>query len=277
MPSVLITGASRGIGRAAALRLARAGWDVLAGVRRLEDGQALRREARGERIVPVELDVNSPEHLAALGDVLPERLDGVVNNAGAVVGGPVEALALDDLRRQLDINVVAQVAVTQAVLPRLRAGGGRVVFVSSVSGRVSTPFTGAYNASKFALEALADSLRMELRPWGIDVSLIEPGSIDTDIWRNALETSDATEAAMSEEHRRLYGERVRALRKAIRRTQANLSSPEKVADAIHAALTAERPKARYVVGADARLQLALRAALPTRAFDAAVSRLSGGR
>ncbi|MEA2295304.1 MAG: hypothetical protein QOE86_2943 [Solirubrobacteraceae bacterium] len=273
LPSVLITGAGRGIGRVTALALAEAGWDVIAGVRKEADGAAIARPG----VTPVLLDVTDPEQVAGLGAALPATLDAVVNNAGIVVSGPLETVPLDDLRRQLDVNVVAQMAVTQAVLPRLRASRGRIVFVSSVSGRVSTPFTGPYNASKFAIEALADALRIELRPWSIAVSLVEPGSIDTDLWRGALDVADTTEAALSPEHRALYGERFVGMRKAIRRTQKQTSPPEKVAAAVLKALTDDRPRARYLIGADARVQVALRAALPTRAFDAAVSRLTGGQ
>lgn len=263
MPTVLITGASRGIGLASAKRMEAAGWEVLSGVRRPEDAVVG---------TPVVVDVTD---VGALD--LPARLDAVVNNAGIVVGGPVEALGLDDLRRQLEVNVVGQVAVTQAVLPRLRACGGRIVFMSSVSGRVSAPFMSAYNASKFALEAIADSLRIELRPWRIPVSLIEPGAIDTDIWQGAEGMLDETVAALAPEHRTLYERQVQAMRKTVRRTAKAAIPPEKVADAVHGALTASRPRARYVVGTDARVQLALRGALPTRVFDAAVARLAGGR
>ena len=276
MPSVLVTGAGRGIGRAATLRMAAAGWDVVAGVRDLADGEAVAAQAGG-KVTPVRLDITSADDVAALAGVLPERLDGLVNNAGIVVGGPVEAVALDELRRQLEVNVVAQVAVTQALLPRLRAARGRVVFLSSVSGRVATPFTGVYGASKFALEAIGDALRIELRPWGIGVVLVEPGAIDTAIWQDALVQADETEQAMSPEHRELYAAQVEGIRGTVRRTQKQTSPPVKVADAIHTALTAKRPRARYVVGADARVQLALRGALPTRGFDAAIARLTGGK
>ena len=276
MRTVLVTGASRGIGRATTLRLAAEGWHVLAGVRDAAAGAALAEEARGT-VTPVTLDITAAGDVAALADAIPGRLDALVNNAGIVVGGPVEAVPLDELRRQLEVNVVAQVAVTQALLPRLREARGRVVFLSSVSGRVSTPFTGPYNASKFALEGLADALRVELRPWGIAVSLVEPGAIDTAIWRDALETTDAAEAAMTPGHRTLYRDQIEGLRATVRRTQKQTSPPERVAAAVLEALTATRPRARYLVGADARLQLGLRTALPTRAFDAAIARLTGGR
>ena len=276
MASVLVTGASRGIGRATALRLARHGWQVHAGVRRAEDGASLQAEAPRDAVHPVTLDLRDPEQIAALPQAVGGQLDAVVNNAGIVVGGPVEALALADLREQLDINVVAQVAVTQAVLPMLRASKGRVVFVSSVSGRVSTPFMGAYTASKFAIEALADSLRIELRPWGIPVVLVEPGSIDTDLWRNALDVADETEAKMSAEHRRLYSRQLTGMRKTVAMVQRRTSPVDKVAVAVERGVTASRPRARYLVGSDARAQVAMRGALPTRVLDAVLARVMGG-
>jgi NAD(P)-dependent dehydrogenase (short-subunit alcohol dehydrogenase family) len=249
--------------------MAAAGWDVYAGVRRAGDAPA------GANLTPVVLDITDPGQIAALDGALPERLDAVVNNAGIVVSGPVEALALDDLRRQLDVNVTAQVAVTQAVLPRLRASRGRVVFISSVSGRLASPLTGAYNASKFALEGLADSLRIELRPWGVDVVLVEPGSIDTDLWRLAQDTATEAEQAMQPQHRELYSGHLAGMRKAITRIQKQAAPVEKVTAAIERALTAERPRARYLVGPDARAQVALRAALPTRAMDRAIAKITG--
>jgi NAD(P)-dependent dehydrogenase (short-subunit alcohol dehydrogenase family) len=249
--------------------MAAAGWDVHAGVRRAEDAP------EGDRITPVVVDVTDAEQVAALDAALPGSLDAVVNNAGVVVPGPVEGLALDDLRRQLDVNVTGQVAVTQAVLPRLRRSRGRVLFVSSVSGRVSSPLTGAYNASKFAIEGIADALRMELKPWGIAVVLIEPGSIDTDLWRNAQDTASEAEAAMQPEHRELYADHLAGMRKAIGRIQKQAGPVEKVTAAIEQALTSDRPRPRYLVGADARVQVALRAALPTRALDGAIGKLTG--
>jgi NAD(P)-dependent dehydrogenase (short-subunit alcohol dehydrogenase family) len=271
MPSVLITGAARGIGRATARRLAASGWDVIAGVRGADDAGELERES--PRITPVILDITDEAQVAALDAHLPERLDAVVNNAGIVVGGPVEGVRREDLLRQFDVNVAGQVAVTQAVLPRLRSSHGRVLFISSVSGRVATPLMGPYTASKFALEAMADALRVELRPWGVAVVLIEPGTIDTDIWRQAEQTVDRTEAALSPEQRALYAGHVATFRRAVPKIRRNASRPEKVADAIERALTAERPSARYLVGADARAQVVLQALLPTRLWDAALARL----
>lgn len=265
MPTVLITGAGRGIGKATALRLAGAGWNVYAGMRT--------PAALGDRITPVKLDLTNDDHIASLAS-LPQ-LDAVVNNAGIFVGGPVEALDLDELRHQLEVNVVAQVAVTQAVLPLLRPRRGRVVFVSSVNGRIAAPLTGAYSASKFALTALADSMRLELRPWRIPVSLVEPGAIDTDLWRNADTTIDDTVAALQPRHRELYRRHIAGLTKATKRIQQSTSPVEIVAEAIEKAVTDPRPKVRYVVGSDAHVQEVMRKVLPTRALDFLLARVFG--
>jgi NAD(P)-dependent dehydrogenase (short-subunit alcohol dehydrogenase family) len=266
MPSVLVTGAARGIGRATTLRLAAAGWDVIAGVRRPEDGEAL-VQAQPQRITPVTLDVTNEDQLAALDAALPSALDAVVNNAGVVVGGPIEAVLLAELRRQLEVNVVGQAAVAQAVLPRLRESRGRLVFVSSLSGRVATPMFGPYNASKFALEGMADALRMELAPWGIRVVLVEPAQTDTDLWRLADGDLDDTVASLSSQHRDLYAKHIEGFRKSIPRSQRAAAPVEGVAAAIEKALTVRRPRARYVVGAGARAQAILAHVTPTAILD----------
>lgn len=275
MPTVLLTGASRGIGHASALKLAEGGWDVFAGVRRAEDGESLVAAAPAGRITPLVLDVTDAEQTAALDRALPERVDALVNNAGIVVPGPVEGLKMEELRHQLEVNVVGQVAVTQALLGRLRASRGRIVFVSSIGGRFSSPMMGAYSASKFALEGLADALRMELRPWGVAVALIEPGAIDTDLWRRAPDTARDTENALGPELRELYAGHLSGIKKTIPRMQKQASSAEIVATAVERALTAARPRARYLVGTDARLQAVVGTALPTRASDAVIARFTG--
>jgi NAD(P)-dependent dehydrogenase (short-subunit alcohol dehydrogenase family) len=275
MPAVLLTGASRGIGRATTLRLARAGWTVYATVRSAADGEALVLEAAGAAVHPLQLEVTSDEQVAALDEALPARLDAIVNNAGIVVSGPLETLSAADLREQFDVNVVGAVALTNLVLPRLRASRGRIVFVSSLSGVISTPMTGAYNASKFALEAIADAWRLELRPWGIKVILVEPAMTDTDLWRKAPETLEAEAAEMSAEHRELYAEHLDGMRKTVPRMQKMAKPVDTVAAAIEKALTAARPRARYPVGADVRVQAALSGVTPDRVKDAAFARLTG--
>jgi NAD(P)-dependent dehydrogenase (short-subunit alcohol dehydrogenase family) len=273
MPSVLITGASRGIGHATARMMAARGWDVIAGVR--TDADAARLTHAGGRIRTVVLDITNAEHLAALSDALPDRLDAVVNNAGIVVGGPVEAVGLHDLRHQLEVNVIGQIAVTQAVLPKIRSSRGRIIFVSSLSGRISGPMTGAYSASKFALEALADALRIELRPWRIPVVLVEPAQTDTDMWGTAVDLLEATVATLTDEQARLYRTHIDGQRKSIPKSQKMAAPSDGAASVIEKALTTARPKARYVVGTAPKVMGAVARLMPTPLRDAALASASG--
>ena len=274
MPSVLVTGASRGIGRATALRLAAAGFDVYAATRQASDGASLVAEGQ-PRLTPITLDITKAADIAALDDVLPDTLDGVVNNAGIVVGGPLEVIPLDALREQLEVNVVGQVAVTQAVLPRLRAAKGRVVFVSSVSGLVVTPTMGAYNASKFAIEAIADVFRLELAPWGIRVVSVLPAQTDTDLWRTADEVLETAAGSMDPAQRELYAEHIEGMRRSIPKAQKVAAPVAVVVAAIEKALTTSRPRARYIVGAAPRAQVALAKVMPTPVLDAALRKAAG--
>ena len=259
----LVTGASSGIGEACALRLARGGWRVLAGVRKAGDAPAGTEE--------VLLDVTDDEQVCAAADRADE-LHGLVNNAGIAVAAPLEAIPVDELRRQLDVNVVGQVAVTQALLPALRRARGRVVFVGSVAGRSALPFLGPYAASKHALEAIGDALRVELAPWGIHVSVVEPGSIATPIWTKGAAIADEIQARVPEEKLSLYRDRVEAFRRAAAAAGRRGQSAEKVAEVLEHALTAERPKTRYLVGRDAKLR-AVFERLPDRARDRVYERV----
>ncbi|GAC1381704.1 MAG: SDR family oxidoreductase [Marmoricola sp.] len=272
MPSVLVTGAARGIGRATVLRLANAGWDVYAGVRNPADGEELSRSA--SRITPLVFDIVDAAQVADAARQVP-ALDAVVNNAGIAVLGPLEGVHLADIRRQLEVNVIGQMAVTQAFLPHLRTSRGRLVFTSSLSGRVVTPLSGAYNASKFALEAAADALRMELKPWGVGVSLVEPAQVSTDMWHHANEDTDAAEAGLRPEARDLYRAHFAGFRKTIPLSQKLAAPADNVARSIERALTARRPKARYVVGFGPKVQLALSGASPTPARDALLRKMTG--
>jgi NAD(P)-dependent dehydrogenase (short-subunit alcohol dehydrogenase family) len=278
MKSVLITGAARGIGRATSLRLARAGWQVHAGVRKAADGEALVAElgsgASGE-IVPLTFDVTDDAAVAALPESLPETLDAVVNNAGIVIDGPVESLTSENLRMQFNVNVVGPVAVTRAVLPKIRAGKGRIVFVSSVSGLISTPWTGAYNSSKFALEGMADALRLELRPWGIPVSLVEPANTKTDMWDGAQDMFDAGVKGLTDEERELYDGHLKGVRRTLGMMQKTASPVEGVAGTIEKALTAKRPRARYIVGIPAKIQVVASGLTPRPILDAALAKATG--
>lgn len=275
MRTALVTGASRGIGESITLRLARGGWTVFAGVR--DNASRERLGAADKRIRPVLLDITDDEQVAALGDQLPDRLEALVNNAAVGVLGPVEAVTLGELRRQLEVNVVGQVAITQAALPRLRTAHGRIVFVSSTGGRMVVPMEGAYCASKFAIEAIADALRAELRPWQIEVSLVEPGPTDTGTWRGIQQMIDDMEKGMSPEHRELYSRHTAGLRSVVGRLGPRAMPPDAVARVVERALAGRRPRARYLVGFDAHAMIAMQAVLPTRVGDAVGARVSGLR
>ncbi|MEV6772781.1 SDR family oxidoreductase [Nocardia sp. NPDC051030] len=275
MRSVLVTGAARGIGKAISLRLAQQGWHVYAGVRKLSDGDALVTEA--SNITPVLLDVANPDHIAALDEVLPADLTAVVNNAGIVADGPVELLDLDTLRNQFEVNVFGALAVTQAVLPRLRTTQGRIVFISSLSGRISTPGTGAYNSSKFALEGLVDALRVELRPWKIHTALIEPGPIATDLWFGATDMVDTTTAHLTDAQRDLYSAHLAGLRKMSEFVPKIAAPVATVVTEVEKALTAKHPRARYVPGLPGKIQIFATQLTPTFILDTVFALSSGIR
>jgi NAD(P)-dependent dehydrogenase (short-subunit alcohol dehydrogenase family) len=265
MPSVLVTGASRGIGLAITRNLSDRGWDVYATARSTADIEEL---GRLPRVHPIQLDITDRAAVVGLPRQLPSRLDAVVNNAGIIVQGPVEGTSLDDLARQLDVNVTSQIAVTQAVLPLIREARGRVVFMSSVSGLITLPGTGAYSASKYALESLADALRMELRPWKISVSLIEPGPTRTDMWGDALDDYDRMTSRLSPEHRELYASHLVGNRKLLSRMQKLTGDPKKVVSAVDRALTSRHPKRRYRCDTVSRVQLTVTSVTPTAVNDA---------
>jgi NAD(P)-dependent dehydrogenase (short-subunit alcohol dehydrogenase family) len=274
--SVLVTGSSTGIGRAVALRLDRDGWRVFAGVRREEDAEALRAEG-SDRLVPVILGVTDVAQVAAAAKLIEEQvgetgLDGLVNNAGIAVLSPLETIPLEDFRWQIEVNLTGQVAVTQAMLPLVRLARGRIVFVSSIGGRMALPFGAPYHAAKFGIEAVADCLRQELAPWRIGVAVIEPGSIDTPIWERGEQIADEVASRAPAAQEELYGQTIERFRAAVRRTADRGIAPEKVATAVAHALTARRPRTRYLVGADARGQALARRLLPDRAFDRMVAR-----
>jgi NAD(P)-dependent dehydrogenase (short-subunit alcohol dehydrogenase family) len=274
--SVVITGASTGIGAACALHLDQRGWRVFAGVRKQGDAEALRAQGSA-RLTPISLDVTDTVSIstaasAVAGAVGAAGLAGLVNNAGIVIPGPIECLPLPDLRRQLEINVVGQVAVTQAFLSLIRAGRGRIVNMGSIAGRMATPFTGAYGASKFALEALTDALRLELAPWGISVSIIEPGAVATPIWEKSAKNAEVMLGAVPPETFGLYAEAIEAVKKAAAHAAKNAVSPVDVARAVEHALTAAKPRTRYVIGREAKIRAAMALFVPDRVRDNLVAK-----
>lgn len=279
MRAALVTGASTGIGRATALALDERGWQVFAGVRREEDAESL-RAAASERLAPLMLDVTVPEQIEAARERVAAEtgngLFGLVNNAGIAIPGPLETLPLDRFRRQLEVGLVSYVAMTQAFLPQIRGNAGRVVFLSSIGGRIPFPLNGAYHAAKFGTEAVGDVFRQELAGWGMRVAIVEPGSIDTPIWSRG-EASAEDVLAAAPETERLYGRAVERFRTVVRQTAQRGIPPERVARAIVHALESRRPRSRYLVGLDAKLQARIAPLVPTPLLDRVVGRHLGLR
>jgi NAD(P)-dependent dehydrogenase (short-subunit alcohol dehydrogenase family) len=259
---VLVTGASTGIGRATAELLRDRGWEVFASVRRVGEAPT--------GAIEVVFDVTDAEgirHAAARID----ELDALVDNAGIAIAAPLEFLPPDELTRQLDVNLVGQLRVLQAFLPALRRSRGRVVLMGSIAGKSALPFLGAYAMSKFALEAMADSLRLELAPFGMHVAIVEPGTIATPIWTKPQRTVDEFSAEAAE----LYGQRVEKFRRLAVERAANAVPALAVARAVEHALTSAKPKTRYIVGPDAKRRARVEH-LPDRLRDKVLSRFLFG-
>jgi NAD(P)-dependent dehydrogenase (short-subunit alcohol dehydrogenase family) len=268
---VVITGASTGIGAGCAIGCAQQGMTVFAGVRDLRAGEALQAK-EGAAIIPLQLDVTDDESIKRAADTVRQRvggagLAGLINNAGIAIGSPLEVIPLSQLRKQLEVNVIGQIAVTQAFLPFLRQAQGRIVNMGSIAGRGTIPMMGPYSASKFAMEALTDALRLELYPWGIHVSIIEPGAIATPIWDKSLNTALDVEKDMPAGAKLLYEKAARQVREAVQEAAQRAIPVDAVVQAVLHALTSPRPKTRYLVGTDAKLRAFMSKWLPDRMQD----------
>ena len=279
MRTALITGASTGIGRATALWLDARGWRIYAGVRKEVDANSL-AESGSDRLQPVFLDVTDAGQIEGVAHRVAEEtkgagLDGLVNNAGIAVPGPLETLPIEDFRRGLDVNLTAQVAVTKAMLPSIRSAPGRIVFITSAGGLMAIQMFGAYHAAKFGLEAVGDVFRQELASAGIRVSIVEPGSIATPIWERGVSEADGLLERATDEEKALYPKYIAKYRQVARSTAARGIPPEKVAATIEKALTAARPRTRYLVGVDARGQALMARFLPDRLVDRLVALFTG--
>jgi NAD(P)-dependent dehydrogenase (short-subunit alcohol dehydrogenase family) len=262
---VVVTGASTGIGEATALHLHQLGFSVLAGVRRDEDAERLREQG----LTPILLDVTVAEQLAAArAEFADQPLAGLVNNAGITRGGPLEFVPVDDMRQQMEVNVIGQLAVTQAFLDALRAGRGRVVNVGSISGRLATPITGPYVVSKFALEGMTDVLRRELHSQGIDVVMVEPGGVKTPLMSKTSLGFEQIFRDGPPELAQRYGPMIMtALEHTTKIDRHTGMDAHVVAKVIGKALTVRRPRTRYLVGRDAILAATMARFIPDRVMD----------
>jgi NAD(P)-dependent dehydrogenase (short-subunit alcohol dehydrogenase family) len=275
---ILVTGTSSGIGEACTRHLAGLGFNVFAGVRKPADGE----QVAGPRIEPVIIDVTDDASVAAAAEQIGTAvgntgLAGLVNNAGIAIAGPLEFIALEDFTRQLDVNVTGVLRTTQAMLPHIRNARGRIVNISSIGGRVAIPLVGPYAASKFALEGMSDTLRRELRPWGMHVALIEPGAVATPIWDKGVEQAEEMDRDAPPEVRERYGEVIDAIRTESEKNRTDGVPPQEVAEAVAHALTASKPKTRYLVGRDAKTRGPMAKVMPDRLLDAAIARALGQR
>ncbi|WP_138500683.1 SDR family oxidoreductase [Nostoc sp. PA-18-2419] len=275
--AVLITGTSTGVGRAAALLLDKKGYRVFAAVRKEKDAESLKNDA-SENLTPILMDVTKAEEIKFAADIVSKSvgdrgLVGLVNNAGFLVDGPIEYLSIDDLRWQFEVNVFGQIAVTQAFLPLIRKAKGRIINIGSTGGKIAFPFASALCASKFALEAFTDALRMELEPWGIEVILVEPGSIASAAPDKVEESFEKNFANMSPEAKAMYGDAYKFFVEGLIKSNRTGMPPEQVAGAIIEALEASKPKTRYFLSKEQMLlmlDLMLKKIMPDRSFDAMI-------
>ena len=275
--AVLITGTSTGIGRATARYLDKMGFRVFAGVRKQRDGEALRGES-SERLTPVIIDVSDTESINNSFEIISESVSeaglwGLVNNAGIPLEGPIEFFPIDKIRKGLEVNLIGHITVIQTFLPLIRKRKGRIINIGSIGGIMPVPFGAPYNASKAAMHALTVTLRRELLPSGIHVSLVIPGNIRTEIWQKVQEGTRHFPQDVCER----YGQALDALRKTVEKMGDKGISPKSVAKVIASALTKKRPKTCYTVGLDAKLQTIAAMFLPDRIQDRAVLRMIGIR
>jgi NAD(P)-dependent dehydrogenase (short-subunit alcohol dehydrogenase family) len=273
--TVLVTGASSGIGAACVERLVEEGWGVYAAVRDESEAGA----ARAADAATIELDVTSAGSIAAAAarvhDETGGMLHGLVNNAGIPGAGPVETMPVETFREVVETNLVGQFAVTQAFLPQLRAASGRIVFMSSLGGRVAFPYASAYHASKWGLEALAESLRAELTDLDVEVSLIEPAAMSTAIWDKGRASLAESRERMTDEQRAIHGDALSTFDERLD-SQEESEDPSEVAEQVVSALTDSSPSERYLVGRGAGTLSALRGLVPDSVFDRVSQRVLGG-
>jgi NAD(P)-dependent dehydrogenase (short-subunit alcohol dehydrogenase family) len=273
--AILVTGASTGIGYATSALLAREDFTVFAGVRNASDSERLGSIAG---IAPLQLDVTDAEQIRDAAHIVHESgvpLRGIVNNAGIAIPGPLELLPIDELRRQFEVNFFGTVAITQAFLPMLRVSRGRIIFMSSVSGQIATAFVGAYSSSKFAMEAAADALRMELRGSGVGISVVQPGNVDTPIWRKGRRGKDSLLAQAPQATLAHYEKQLNALANLSEHQQRTGIDPDVVASVVLHALQAKKPRARYAVGSPAGWMRRTFTSLPERVRDRLIMRRMG--
>lgn len=272
--TVLITGTSTGIGAACVEALADAGWRVYAGVR----GDAAASAKTSSSVVPIVLDVTSESSIAAAAAQVRDEtgggLDALVNNAGIPGAGPVETVPPETFRAVIETNLIGHFAVTQAFLPQIRQAKGRIVFISSLGGRVAFPYASPYHASKWGIEGFAESLRAEMAKLDVDVVIVEPGSMVSAIWEKGRTSLDESRARMNPEQEEVYGEALAGFDEVLE-SQEDSEDPSKVAEQVVEALTTGSPSDRYLVGRGAGTLTRMKGLLPPAVFDRLTQGLAG--
>jgi short-subunit dehydrogenase len=279
--AVIITGASSGIGKACAYYLDQKGYKIFAGVRTPLAAEKLKVESSG-KLEPIILDITQEAHILQAVQYIKSRLGdtgklmALINNAGVILSGPLEFFPVEKLREQLEINTIGPISVTQAFMPLIRKAKGRIINIGSASGLFAPPFLGPYAASKFAMEAWTDALRRELRPEKIFVSLIESGAVETPIWEKSEKTADLLESSLPDQGKAFYGKALSTGRKQMVFLRRQASSPQSIAKVVNRILLSTKPKPRYLVGKDARVQAFMSRWIPARMIDKITSKLLFG-
>jgi NAD(P)-dependent dehydrogenase (short-subunit alcohol dehydrogenase family) len=282
---ILITGTSTGLGRAATFTLAENGYRVLAAVRKQADIESILAEAETRGVAgfvePIILDVTDAGQIAAAVEIVSTRIAGggrlhaIVHNAGAQLAGPIETMPLSEWRSLFDVLLFGPIALTQQLLPQLRASGGRVINVTSIGGIMPGPMIAAYQAAKAAFEAVSDSMRMEFAPFGVHVCAVAPGAISTPMLNQSPDQLNGIADTIPKRLQPVYGDTIRAFAKTVASAQRFSTSPEKASQTILRAVTAARPRTRYLIGTDAKLFAFLKRNVPDRWMDAITFRLIG--
>lgn len=269
MKTIVITGASTGIGFAAALAFANEGHQVFAGVRKQSDAEKLVKE--NSNIIPLIVDVTDSQTIAKSVEVVSQSKKFselvLINNAGIAVSGPIETVLMSEFRKQMEVNYFGLIAMTQAYLPLIRKTKGRVINISSIAGRLASPFLGPYSSSKFAVEAISDSLRREMLPFDVKVVVIEPGPIQTPIWEKGLGKKDSIMCAMSASQVETYGKYIHPFEQMVEAAVKSAEPVERVVEALREAMTSSNPNHRYLVGREAQVNGFLAAILPSKWVD----------
>ncbi len=279
--SVVITGTSSGIGKACVLNLDKHGFKIFATVRKTKDYRNIQRET-SKNVIPLILDLSDENSIKSAYSIVSANvgesgLSGLINNAAIAIGGSLEFMSITDIRKQFEINLFGQIAMIQTFLPLLRKGSGRIINISSTNGWVSFPFMGAYCATKYALEAISDALRLELEKWKIPVSVINPNKIISPIWEKSISITNSLFEKLPPEAKSYYDTILSGVIKTIRKTAYTALTPDIIVKAVFHALTAKKPKIRYLPSFETKILFLVSKILPKKMLNTIIKKEMGIR